>query len=170
MEIWKDIKGYEGLYQVSNLGRVKSLSRYSFGIGRSRRKIKERILVITTINNQYSYVTLSNVNGGKHYKVHKLVAEHFLGHKTDGTQALVIDHINNIKSDNRLENLQIITQRENASKDKKNASSMYTGVGWYKNTQKWRAKILIKDKTIHLGYFDKEYDAHLSYQNALKNI
>jgi hypothetical protein len=162
-EIWKSIPNYEGLYEVSNLGRVKSLSRFvNSGMGY---KIKERILKPITDGHGYINVGLSS----KKYKVHKLVAIVFLGHTPNG-YALVVDHINNIKTDNRVNNLQLITNRENCSKDRKNKSSKYIGVTWDKQTNKWRTSIIINKKRINLGRFLNEEDASIAYQNKLKEI
>lgn len=73
-EIWKDILGYEGLYQVSSLGRVKSVERYD-SIGR---KIKEKILKIQLNKDGYSKITLGNGQDKKTFLVHRLVAIHFV--------------------------------------------------------------------------------------------
>ena len=156
-EIWKDIKDYEGLYQVSNLGRVKSLK---FG--------KERILSAATNATGYSLVALCN-GKTKAITAHQLVAMAFLNHKPCGYK-LVVDHINTIKTDNRLENLQVITNRENSSKDKKKGTSKYVGVSWYKRCKKWKAQMLIKGKYKTLGYFKTELEASEAYQLKLETI
>lgn len=92
-EEWKDIQGYEGLYQVSNLGNVKS---------------KRRLLQPTITKRGYCRVGLSKEGKMKYYLVHKLVAESFIG-KRD----MPIDHIDCNKTNNRLENLEYVTTREN---------------------------------------------------------
>ena len=69
-EEWKDIKGYEGLYQVSNLGRVKSLNY--------RRTGNEKILSLRKHKNGYVYIGLSKNGKTKHLRVHRLVAETFI--------------------------------------------------------------------------------------------
>jgi len=170
MEIWKDVKGYEGLYQVSNLGRVKSLNRKIIYKNGSVYFYKEKIKKLT-LNKRHGYlwVRLSKKSKATSKKVHKIVAESFLNHIPNGHKK-VIDHIDNNKLNNSLKNLQIITQRENSSKDKKNKSSNFTGVYWNKKSKKWHSQIKIKSKKKHLGNFDKEYDAHLAYQQALKNL
>jgi len=168
-EIFKDIPGYEGLYQVSNLGRVKSLERkvkhYSGGV----RIIKSRFLKIQKCKKGYQRLTLSKYGNIELKKIHYLVAITFLNHKPCVTK-LVVDHINNIKSDNRIDNLQLITNRENTSKDKINCTSKYTGVCWDKNASKWKSAIRKNKKKLHLGYFVNELDASIAYKNALKNI
>ena len=103
-EIWKDIPNYEGLYQASNLGRVKSLER-------SYRR-KEKILKPGI--NQYGYyqVALCKQSIVKRYLVHRLVWEAFNGTIPENMQ---VNHINEIKTDNRLENLNLMTAKENSN-------------------------------------------------------
>jgi len=161
-EIWRDVLGYENMYQVSNLGNVKSL-----GNDENR---KEKILKQGIDTNGYKYMTLCKNGNKKVFKAHKLVAMAFLNHIPDGTMKLVIDHINNNPLDNRLENLQVITQRQNLSKDKKNKTSKYTGVSWSKARNKWQSYIRIGLKLNHLGYYINEEDAHLKYQETLKTL
>ena len=168
MEIWKEIKGFEH-YEISNLGRVKSLARaivYSSG----KIRYYEDKLLTPSINKQgYLRVTLSNKGVVKTVNIHKILAVAFLNHKSSGCK-LVVDHINNIKTDNRLENLQVITQRENASKDKKNFSSKYTGVYFFKRDKKWKSQIRVNGKCKHLGIFNDELEAAEAYQKALKEL
>lgn len=156
-EIWKNIANYNGMYKVSNLGNVKSLWHS-----------KERTL---TLNNVKGYFTVGLTKNKKETKfyVHHLVAIAFLNHKVDGHN-IVVDHINNDSTDNRLSNLQLITNRENLSKDKKNKTSIYTGVSWDKDRSLWSSKIGLNKKTINLGRFKSEYCAHLVYQQKLRNL
>ena len=100
-EIWKPIKDYEGLYEVSNLGRVKSLNYRGTG--------KERILKNIECK---GYLTVCLTKNGKQkvLKVHRLVAEVFIPNP-EGKPC--IDHINTIKTDNRVENLRWVTHKEN---------------------------------------------------------
>ena len=87
----------------------------------------------------------------------------FLNHKPNGHN-LVVDHINNDKLDNRLENLQIITHRENICKDRI-GTSKYAGVSYCKINKKWRARIQINKISYFLGYFTNEKDATIVYEN-----
>tara|TARA_R110000850_G_C9684238_1_gene438262 strand:+ start:43 stop:558 length:516 start_codon:yes stop_codon:yes gene_type:complete len=110
-EIWKDIANYEGYYQVSNLGNVKSLSREVLNCGRAKRKItKEIILKQTIVSNKYYYISLNKKGVSKTYSVHRLVANAFL--KKDRNRNYV-NHINEIKTDNRDKNLEWTTHTEN---------------------------------------------------------
>ena len=70
----------------------------------------------------------------------------------------------------QIENLEIITNRENTNKKHKKSKSKYIGVTWHKRVNKWTAQILYKRKNIHLGCFNNEIDAHNAYQNKLKEI
>jgi hypothetical protein len=169
-EIWKDVPNYEGIYQVSNLGNVKSLPREWFSGVNTIRKHNGKILKPGIASGGYFYVLLFKDCKGKVYKIHQLVAMAFLNHKTDGTTKLVIDHIDNNQKNNCLDNLQIITHRENCSKDKVNGKSKYVGVCWHKTANKWVAYIKKNNKRIHLGLFKCELAAHLAYQNKLKQI
>jgi len=159
MEIFKKIKGYPD-YEVSNLGRVKSLC---FN--------KERILKAGIGSGGYLNVRLYNPNP-KSFDIHKLVAIAFLNHNPDGTTKIVVDHINHVKTDNRTDNLQLITHRKNLSKDRVryNYSSKYVGVSWHKNRNKWIASIGVDGKLKHLGYFTNELEASQSHQTALKEL
>ena len=167
-EIFKDIPGYEGLYQVSNIGNVKSLSR-SWVTGKGNLVTTKIKLLLKCIDDGYYSVSLCKDNNKKKYKVHQLVAMAFLNHTPCGFD-LVIDHINDIKTDNRLENLHIVTQRYNSHKTQDKYSSQYKGVCWHKKNNKWQSRITINDKRKHLGYYDCELKAHLAYQNELNKI
>jgi len=157
MEIYKYIKGYPD-YKVSNLGNVKS---YKHG--------KVKILKNNKSCGGYLAVGLCKQGKSQTILVHKLVAIEFLNHIPNFFE-IVIDHIDNNKLNNKLDNLQLITHRENTSKDRKNYSSKYTGVSWHKLKSKWRSDIRIKGKTIRLGLFETEKEASDKYKLALLNI
>jgi len=157
-EIWKDIPDYEGIYQVSNLGRVKSFC-----------KKKENIKTNYLDNVGYYVVSICKNNKCIPRKIHQLVAICFLNHIPCGHK-FVVNHINNNPLDNRVENLQIVTTRHNTSKDKKNKTSNYTGVSFCKKQNKWRADMRLKGKSFFLGRFIKEEEANRAYQNKLKEI
>lgn len=170
-EIWKDIKGYEGLYQVSNLGRVKSLPKEwrSGECYYNVRKHNGKIMSSVINSSGYLIVGFYKDKKRKTVSVHQLVAMTFLGHQPDGYK-FVCDHINDNKLDNRLENLQIVTQRFNTCKTQGKYSSKYKGVSFNKLSNKWIAYININRKKVHLGYFNCELSASLAYQNKLKTL
>lgn len=106
-EIWKDIKGYEELYQVSNFGRIK---RISYLHGKSKKYIKKEKIKKAVITIQgYLQVGLSN-NGLKHIKVHRLVAETFIPNPNNLPQ---INHKDGNKQNNNVDNLEWCTCSEN---------------------------------------------------------
>lgn len=156
-EVFKDIPNYEGKYQISNLGIVKSI-RYK----------KERILKQSPNSGGYNHVSLGLDGIKKTKTIHQLVAVAFLGHTPNGYK-LVIDHIDGDVSNNKLNNLQLITQRENIAKSKQisNSSSKYVGVQYRDDRNKFIASIRIGGKPIHLGYYKNEKVASAVYQLAL---
>lgn len=102
MEEWRDIKGYEGMYQVSNLGNVKSIERKAWN-GRGYRVIKERIM--KTYDNGYGYLFVYLTKDGEQEKcyIHRLVAEAFLENPDNLPE---VNHISEDKTDNRLSNIE----------------------------------------------------------------
>lgn len=98
-EFWKDIKGYEGLYQVSNLGRVKSLSRID-ARGWNR---KEKILKATKTKHGYLQLSLRKNKKERKYLIHRIVAESFLENKYNYSD---VNHIDEDKTNNKLSNLE----------------------------------------------------------------
>jgi hypothetical protein len=169
MEIWKDIKGYEGHYQVSNLGRVKSLNReINRGGVRGNMLLDEKILKQSTHHKGYRTIQFKVDGKIKTYKIHQLVAMSFLGHTPCGMSS-IIDHIDNNKSNNNVSNLRIVSNRENTSKGKLvGKSSKYTGVSF--NRGKWVSFIQVDKKNKYLGRFNDEYEAHLAYKSELEKI
>lgn len=104
-EIWKDIEGYEGLYQVSNLGRVKSL-----GNGKSNNS-KERIKKQTNTNTRgYLQVQLSKDGSKKMFLVHRLVASAFIPNPND---LETVNHKDENKENNSVKNLEWMTNKDN---------------------------------------------------------
>ena len=106
----------------------------------------------------YRYISLK----GKRYIEHRVI---YLLHNpdwdiNDGTQQ--IDHINRVRDDNRIENLRLVTNQENAFN--RNAR----GYTWYKPYQKWHSQIEINGTKKHLGFFDYKTDARLAYLEAKK--
>ena len=161
MEIWKDIPNYEGKYMVSNMGNVKSLN--------FKNTKKEKILKPTIAKCGYHYTTLCKDGVRKKKYNHQLVAMAFLNHKPNKFEK-VVNHKNFDKLDNRLENLEIVSNRENTSKKHIKSSSIYTGVAWEKNINKWKSKINIKTHHIHLGYYKDEKQASEIYELAVKLV
>ena len=162
-ETFKDIPGYEGLYQVSNKGSVRSLDRTSsYG-----RKLKGKTLRGGINSKGYKVVGLCKEGKQSTLTLHSLVAEVFIGPRPEG---LVCDHIDEVKTNNDISNLRYITKRENISRSIRGGTSSYTGVSWNKQIKMWVAQITVEGKKKNLGYYEDEVQASEAYQNYLKII
>lgn len=102
-EEWRDIKGYEGRYQVSNFGRVRSLDRKTVKSDGVIQHSKGKLLSLYKSTTGYLQ---TRIEGGKHIIVHRAVAEAFLSHKDSDN---VVNHKNGVRTDNRSENLEWTT-------------------------------------------------------------
>lgn len=124
-ETWKVVGGYEGLYEVSDLGRIRSLGRECNSKNGSKQRKKERILIQEVTIHGYCRVRLFDAEGkAKHYPVHRLVMNAFRGESD-----LQINHINEIKTDNRLKNLEYCTPKQNCNHGTRNEK-----IGGYRNS------------------------------------
>jgi len=167
MEEYRAIIGFEGLYEVSNFGNIKSLQRVVLRSNGVKQTFKEKVLKLQENKNGYLNVRLHKEGYGKSFAVHKLLAMSFLNHIPNGFK-IVVDHINSNKLDNNLSNLQLVTNRENSSKHKNGSESNYTGV--YRSSKKWRARAYINGSLKHLGTFENKLDASRAYQEKIKQI
>lgn len=163
-EIWKDIPNYEGYYQASDLGRVKSLNRCITDLNGKRVRVFKECILKAGLAHGYRTVNLCR----KNYKVSVIIMMAFKDHVPCGMK-VVVDHVNGIKTDDRLVNLQLISQRENVSRSKK-GTSKYVGVSWNKRKSKWYAYIRINGKNIYLGSFTNEIEASKAYQKKLREL
>jgi hypothetical protein len=105
MEKWQDIDGYNGFYQVSSYGNLKGYRKRTF-------ESKDRIRKLTLEKSGYVTVGITVDKKFKKYLVHILVAKHFIPNPENKEE---VNHINGIKSDNRVENLEWCTPSENLS-------------------------------------------------------
>lgn len=168
-EIWKDIEHYEGLYQVSSLGRIKSLRVYTKIINKEVIKTEPIILKQGSDKDGYKLVGLTKNNIRKNKKVHRLVAQYFIPNPENKP---TVNHKNKIKYDNRVNNLEWDSYRDNNIKkwlDVDNSSS-FTGVCFKKANNNWTAHISLENKQRHLGSFIYEECAHIMYKKAYDNL
>lgn len=111
MEIWKDIKGYEGKYQISNLGNVKSLKD-------SRGNFREKLLKLQKDTKGYLRIQLFKNGKGETKKVHRLVAEAFIPNPNNLPE---VNHIKEFEKDNNIvENLEWVTSKQNSNHGTRN--------------------------------------------------
>lgn len=165
-EIWKDIDGYNGDYQISNLGKVKCLKFNKIRMvkatlsGNSNRPLQKGL---------YYTVKLNKKGNVKNMRVHRLIALHFI-EKIVGKN--FVNHIDGDRLNNCVKNLEWCTCRENTihSYSLKKTSSKYCGVCWDKSRKKWVAQITINSKNKFLGRFDIEEEASYAYEVALKSL
>lgn len=162
-EVWKEIEGYEGCYAVSNMGRVKSLERVvPFGPKRNMRTIKETLKKIGTFDNAkkgYRTVTLSKDSKLKICFVHRLVAEAFVS-RHEGEN--VVNHIDCDINNNRADNLEWTTHKENSAHAKRNG--LYTNIRPVINIDTGERFESIKVASKSIGV------SCLSLSRALKNV
>ena len=171
-EDWVDVRGYEGFYQVSNIGRVKSLTRIvSINGGSFTRKG----VVLKPMVNRGGYAVVNLYrNGVRRYStVHRLVAYAFLN-IPDLKSKIVVNHINGDKIDNRLSNLEFVTNRDNCTtcfrSDRDRLTSNHVGVWLEGETSLWRSAIFYRGRQYKLGSFGDELSASDAYQSALVDI
>ncbi len=151
-ETWKDVKGYEGKYQISNLGRVKSFH------GK-----KERILKHANTFG-YDFVGLYKNGNMVAFKIHRLVAEHFV-ENANPNEFKVVNHIDENKTNNHFKNLEWCTGSKNVSysshkrKIRVDNSSGNTGVAWNERRKSWSARLILEGESKINRYFKNKQDA-----------
>jgi hypothetical protein len=137
MENWKDLKGFEGLYQISDYGNIRN---------------NKFIMKQQTDRYGYKYICLTKNNIQKKFKVHRLVLETFIG---DGS-GLVCNHKDKNKTNNNLENLEWVTIREN-NIHKFMENNKNVGIGFRRG--KWVARVQVNGIRKELGYYKNIEDA-----------
>lgn len=132
-EIWKDIKGFEGLYQVSNKGNVKSLKRIIVRKNSSNLSVRERILKTRPNHKGYDLVHLSKHSKEKVFAVHRLVAETFIPNPCNLPQ---VNHKDENKKNNCVDNLEWCTNKYNVNYN--NAAAIRRGVKTREERSDWK--------------------------------
>lgn len=153
IEEWYDIPGFENSYKINKNADV---------IGP-----RNKILKPSLHNSGYLKLTLRKNKKSVYVMVHQLLGLTFFeGYKLNNRK-IVVDHIDNNKLNNKLENLQIISFRKNVSKDRVNTTSKYTGVSKNKINNKYLVYIDTTGKSRYIGSFTNEIDAANAYNNEL---
>lgn len=159
-EIWKDVKNYEGLYQVSNFGKIKSLPR------RGTQTNTEKILKVNYTYNGYERVSLNKNNKNKRYLVHRLVAETFIPNPNNYPQ---VNHKDKNKINNNVSNLEWCTPSYNINYGKRN-NNLNKEVWQYdlqgKFIKKWKSTMEIqrtlgfKNQNISFACLGEKHTSH----------
>jgi len=164
MEIWKDIKGYEGIYSISNLGNVKRVFTYKSG--------KTKVINISAYVSKFGYKeVMLSAGGGKQKlkRIHQLLAESFLNHEPCGYK-VVVDHIDNNPFNNDLSNLQLISHRENLTKDSwRHRKGDVKSRGVSRHLNRFNANICLDGTPYYLGSFSSELKASEAYEKSLQD-
>jgi hypothetical protein len=147
MEIWKDINGYFGLYQISNNGNIRNCKNFKILKNRLRKGYNSVVLYKDKIPNVFS--------------IHRLVAIHFLGFESDK----FVNHIDRDKLNNKVNNLEWVNVRENITHSY--SKELPTGVSIKKGTNRFVSQIYYNGKKHHIGYFDNPIDASNAYKQKL---
>lgn len=153
-EIWKDVIGFEGLYQVSNIGRVKSL-RFN----------KEKILKQQLSTSGYFAIGLHKDKKAYTFMVHQIMYEAFYGIRS--CRKYVIDHIDNNKQNNLLFNLQYVSNRFNSTKDKKSKTG-HSNI--YYNSGAYLVRMRVNDVKKTIGTFYTIEDAIINRDRYIEKL
>jgi hypothetical protein len=159
------IKGFEGLFVITKDLKVISIPR--------KGTLGGEIKPILNIENGYYRVSLTKDNKRKKTMLHRLIAEQFIPNPNNYKN---VDHINGIKTDNRIENLRWCSQADNTRfenhKLRKNNTSGYRGITFDKRGNKYQTEANINGKQLYIGRFDtlemaiQERNKHIMYHNG----
>lgn len=166
-EIWKPIKGYEGIYDISNYGRVKSLKRKT-----NNQTGKEDLILVAHLDKDKYPTTVISKNGkSKTYRIHRLVWEAFGEGDRDGMN-IQIDHIDNDRSNPRIDNLQLLDHRANTCKARQRNRKTDLPIGVYLADRGKPYKVSITQNGVrkYLGRYNSPEEAGEVYQKALREI
>lgn len=144
-EIWKELDGFDSLYQASNLGRIKN---------------EKKIIPQYLDKDGYCLIHLIFEKKTKLFRVHRLIAKCFIDNENNKKQ---VNHKNSNPNDNQIENLEWVSASENNCHKfiGKKTSSIYRGVTYVTRDKRWLSQIQIDNKKIHLGMFKTEKEAYL---------
>ena len=152
IEQFKNILDYS-IYQISNFGAVKNTKT-------------GRILKNCVDSHGYCHVRLCKNGKAENFKIHKIVSKYYCSNPNNSN---IVDHIDGDRLNNNYKNLRFCTLSQNNmnSKKRKNTSSVYKGISYNKNANKWCAQIAINSKDIFIGYFISENEAAKAYNEKV---
>jgi hypothetical protein len=157
-----------GWHQVITQAKLKELLDYDPYTGSFKWRVKHNIRAIGSIAGclckRHGYWKI-RINR-KEYKAHRLAWLYTYG----SYPSMDIDHINGLRSDNRIENLRDVTPKENGRNKKCHRGGHLLGTTFHKNSGKWAAQLVVDKRLYHLGLFDSETEAHEAYNFACSNI
>lgn len=164
MEIWKKVIGYDYEYEISSLGNFRCMNPFhksNYGVNYKQSKDVKGYLRVGLVLNGKT----------KNIKTHRLVAKYFL---KDYEDKLTVNHIDFIKTNNNVSNLEMMTMAENilhyqCGVISKKSSSKYVGIGYHSGINKWTSRVTFKNKRYSLGTYDTENEAIKAYEEFNKN-
>jgi len=169
MEIWKHIKGYEDIYQISNLGRVKRISNFKYC---NTKYLNDYYLSFKDNGKGYYRVALSLNGKRKLIMLHRLIADSFIPNPKN---LKVVNHIDSNKKNNDISNLEWCTQSDNCNHFNKenplkgSKTRKTKGYVYCKRDNTFYSRIGIDGKTINLGAFKTKEQAIEKYNQAYEN-
>ena len=168
-EVWKPVDGYEILYEVSTFGNVRSVARQvSHGLGNGVRQLKSRNINPWSDSHGYRSVSLSKHGKVTKFKVHRLVGNAFI---PNPERKPTINHINEVRSDNRVENLEWATYKENNNHGGHNARVSLTLSKPVEQLDKFGKKIAmfnsIKEASFATGINEMNIKSCLHHKNRI---
>jgi hypothetical protein len=160
-EVWLDIPEYEGLYQISSFGNVKRLVKDIDSKYNVRFNI-EKVLKVFIAKNGYSQCSLYKNKKHCSKNIHLLVVMVFLNHKPNGN-IIVVNHIDENKSNNRLENLELVTNRYNGQYSGKNN-------GIKKTKNKFVPTLRVNGVLLYFGSYNTIEEALSAHKNKMTEL
>ena len=158
-EVWKPIPEYEGIYEVSNMGRVRSITRRIFCNNGKSYIQNGQIIKPCLQTNGYLFVGLHNKGIMKQYRIHRLVAEAFL---TNSDNKLEVNHIDRNKTNNKSVNLEWVDHKENMAHGKSTTLHINKKIAWnkkltIKEARKIRKEYLPNDRKYSTRALARKY-------------
>jgi len=165
--------GLETNIEATRCGRVRRVPKHWMKIYKPTKEVyfsTELKKIYFKVSFRYKSDNLISTHG--YMEVHNIVASIFLNHIVGNyrTNGIVVDHIDSNPRNNHIDNLRLVTQRENLSKERTIKSGLPVGVTYHKKHKKYRAKMVVKGKTKWFGHYDNIGEASEVYQDALKAL